>query len=132
MELEVLMKVTVTDEDIDDIVTTAFEGGINYWCSKVKVVGKLLGEYASEQISQDGKVWLYLKEPDDLEIDKYLLDKASVLRGIKMYLSNPRRPYDITYTDLSKGTIALDTCQVDADVADMIIQYALFNEIVYG
>ena len=28
------IKVKITDEDIDDIMTTAFNGGINYWCYK--------------------------------------------------------------------------------------------------
>ena len=28
------LEINVTQEDIDDIVTTAMEGGINYWCKK--------------------------------------------------------------------------------------------------
>jgi len=43
------LEINVTQEDIDDIVTTALEGGINYWCGKVEVDGDYLGEYASEQ-----------------------------------------------------------------------------------
>lgn len=33
-------------EIIDDIVTTALEGGICYWCKRAEVKGKYLGEFA--------------------------------------------------------------------------------------
>ena len=128
MEVEIKQKLEVTESDIDDIVTTAFEGGINYWCKKVEVVGDYLGEYASDQISRNGKLKIYLHEDVDGET-MYLLSQSKLLAGIKMYLENIH-PYDITYRN---GTeIELDTCQVDAEVADMIIQYALFKEVVFG
>ena len=50
-KVKVELEVNVSQEDIDDIVTIALEGGINYWCRKAEVVGDYLGEYASEQIS---------------------------------------------------------------------------------
>jgi hypothetical protein len=44
-------------------------------------------------------------------------------------LENPH-PYDILENSGS-GTI-IDTCNADATVCDMIIQYALFGDIIYG
>lgn len=41
-KVKVELEVNVTQEDIDDIVTTALEGGINYWCRKAEVVGDYL------------------------------------------------------------------------------------------
>ena len=50
--LKVELKVKVTQQDIDDIVCGALEGGINYWCYKAEVVeDKYLGEYASERLT---------------------------------------------------------------------------------
>ncbi|MCR5144800.1 MAG: hypothetical protein K6B67_05770 [Lachnospiraceae bacterium] len=115
----------ISNEDIDDIVCTAFEGGINYWCNKVTPVGKYLGEYASEQISRNGSLILHLIEPIN-GINEYELNKEKLIQGLTMYLENPYAPYEITCGD------CIDTCNVDADVADMIIQYALFKEIVLG
>ena len=50
--LKLELEVVVTQEDIDDIMAGALEGGINYWCGEAEVVGNYLGEYASEQISR--------------------------------------------------------------------------------
>lgn len=51
-EIKAEISVRISTEDIDDIVTTALEGGICYWCRRAEVKGKYLGEFASEQISR--------------------------------------------------------------------------------
>lgn len=116
---ELNIKIKVTDEDIDDIVSTAFEGGITYWCRKAEVVGEYLGEYASDQISRGGKIILYDAESND----KWELNKDNFLKGLQKFLN--KRP-----SVLTDGEI--DTCNIDAEDADMIIQYALFGELVFG
>lgn len=119
LNLEVKFTVHVTAEDIDDIIRTAFEGGICYWCDEVEVVGKYLGKYASEQISRGGKLVLYDVESSD----KWELTLDKFAKGLKEWLSwNP----DFT-TD---GGI--DTANVDANCADEIIQYALFGELMFA
>jgi len=124
--VEVKLLLSITDEDIDDIMAGALEGGINYWCDEAKVDGKYLGEYASEQISRGGKLKLH-----DMEEGKeYLLTREAFIDGIVKYLQNPH-PYDI----LDGGDrifVKIDACQCDAVVCDMIIQYAVFGEVVYG
>ena len=133
-KIKVEMYVTVTDEDIDDIMSCALEGGINYWCDGIKVVGEYLGEYGSEQIARGGKLKVHLEEPfDDEDTETYELDKEKFLKGVEMYIKNPDKPYEIVCFDTDvDGDLTIDTCMVDADVADMIIQYALFGEIVFG
>lgn len=118
-------KVVVNDEDIDDIMAGALEGGINYWCDEAKVVGNYLGEYASEQISRGGQLKLH----DFEEEEDYILDKEKFLKGLKMYLEKPH-PYDILEEIDNK--LIIDTCNADATVCDMIIQYALFDDVIYG
>jgi len=52
-----------------------------------------------------------------------------------MYLNDPNKPYEIVDVSDNNGHAGkhyIETCNVDATVADMIIQYALFNEIVFG
>lgn len=120
--VEVKYDVIVTMQDVDDIMSTALGGGINYWCKRAEVVGEYLGEYASDQISRGGTLILHDSEGED----KYELTLDKLLKGIQMYVANPNAPYKIVYNS------ELDTCQVDATVADMIIQFALFGVIVYG
>lgn len=123
--MNIELKVVVNDEDIDDIMAGALEGGINYWCDEAKVVGNYLGEYASEQISRGGQLKLH----DFEEEEDYILDKEKFLKGLKMYLEKPH-PYDILEEIDNK--LIIDTCNTDATVCDMIIQYALFDDVIYG
>jgi len=122
----------ITEQDVDDIMCTALEGGITYWCSSARVVGgDYLGEYASDQISRGGGLILYVYEPyeDDEagnEIDQYTLDRAKFDKGFEKYLAEYGRK-SVTDEDGK-----FDPCQVDGDIADKIVQYALFGDIIYG
>lgn len=122
-ELEINTKLTVTTEDIDDIMCTALEGGITCWCEKAKVVGDYLGEYGHEQIARGGKILIY----DMVEDEKYELTREDLLKGIKLAIEEGY------YSDYGwyNGS-ELDTCQIDADVADVIVQMALFEDVIYG
>lgn len=121
--VDVISTIKVTQEDIDDIMCTALEGGINYWCSCAEVVGDYLGEYASEQISRGGMLLLHDAEEDE----EYDLDLNQLLNGIKQaYDGN----YFAEYEWCDGKTI--DTCQIDAEVADVIVQLALFDDVIYG
>lgn len=115
--------VKVTDEDIDDIMATALEGGITYWCWKAEVVDEYLGEYASEQISRGGKLKLYDREDDEV----YTLTQEKLLKGIKLAIEHMYYHEDEWYT-----ANELDCCSIDAMVADVIIQCALFDDVIYG
>lgn len=37
--VSVTLEIVLTQEDIDDIMCGALEGGITYWCDEAKVVG---------------------------------------------------------------------------------------------
>lgn len=116
MKLKVELEVELTQEDIDDIVGTAFDGGIGYWCWKATVVGEYLGEYASDQISRGGSV--LLKDDDG----DHELNPENFAAAMKRVIAEGR----LTIED---GHI--DAGEVDADLADLIVQYAVFGELVY-
>ena len=113
---------TFTDENIGDLLVTAFEGGINYWCGKVKIIsvpkeheGKY--EFASDVIALGGVLKLYDAETSDtweLTLDKFL-------KGLERYCK---------ITDIESAEELMDNH--DADTADGIIQYALFEKIIFG
>ena len=124
-KIKIEMEIEVTDQDIDDIVCTAFEGGINYWCGYVEPVGDLLGDYEHEQIAKDGYLYLYDIEDDE---EKWILTKSRLLNGIRMYINNSMIN---AYPIILYGN-GIDTSEVDSNIADMIIQFALFEDIIYG
>ena len=116
-EVELDLKARVATQDIDDIMYTALEGGITSWCRAAKPVGKMLGEYGHEQIARGGSLMLYDAESSDkweLTLNKFLRVESGVSVTI----------------DTESGYI--DTSDVDGECADMIIQFALFGDLVFG
>lgn len=123
--VDVAMQIRVTGENVDDIMTGALEGGIPYWCRKVKVVGDYCGKYASEQISRGGKLLLY----DYEEKIPYCLDLEKPLNGIRLWAKKLVGCNCLEYID---GNLAINCCNADAEVCDAIVQYALFGDVIYG
>lgn len=128
--LNVSFAVVVTPEDIDDIMCTALEGGITYWCNRAKVVGDYLGEYGHEQIARGGELKMHVVEPfDEEDTEWYTLSKEKFMNGLEMYLKTQNGGKIL---DIVDDKLTLDTSCVDANVADYIVQYALFREEIYG
>ena len=110
--LEVPIKVRVTDQDLDDILSIALEVGIRYWCRQYDRTGKF-------------GITLYDAESDD----KWSFDKRDLLRGIEQYITNENQ-WSILNTD--KNGVYVDTTMVDAYVADTIIQYACMGKVIFS
>lgn len=122
-DVEIRKTLKITEEDIDDIMVAALEGGINYWANKAEVVGECLNEWASHQISKGGAIRLHDYEEDEW----YELTLEKFLSGIGKWYEKGGDFYEAVQVD---GT--LDCCNIDATVADSIVQYALFGEVVFG
>ena len=114
----------LSNHDIDDIMSASFDGGITSdWCRKVEVVGDYLGEYASEQISRGGKLKFYIYD----EKEKPILTLGKLLNGVKVALS---QGYGTDWFDVDGN---FDTnYRFDAIQGDIVVQFALFGEVVYG
>lgn len=116
--MEIEIKIKVTEEDIDDICCTAFEGGINYWVDYVKYTSD---DYASEYVAKGGSITMYGFDDDE----EFRLDRNVILNGIEKYISEFG-----SENLISDGKI--ETYNIDAEIADCIVQLGLFGEIVYG
>lgn len=123
-KFEIMRKDEVTAEHISDLLVTAFEGGINYWCEKVEVLAvpdpipdKVI---LSDVIALGGALEFYDLDAEG-EDDIYELTLEKMLKGIEMGL---------TWGKFGSVEDMMDN--YDAETADVIIQFALFGEIVYG
>lgn len=114
------VEVNLSQQDIDDIMAVAMEGGICYWCRKAEVVGEYLGEYASDQISRGGA--LILHDAESAQTWELTLEKF--LNGVKLYFEQG--------CHVNVEDNAIDTCDIDANDADCIIQFAVLGEVVFG
>lgn len=121
MEKRVIMiPFEVDGEWIDDVLCTAFEGGINYWCSNVTVVDGDYkgGEYKSEVISRGGRLKLYDESGAIVH-----LTLEGFIKGVEKYYEWCLKDNRKTYTDPG---------MIDAEIADCMVQFAVFGEIIYG
>lgn len=108
------IEIEITDEDIDEIMVNALEDGACCWCDEVEPVG-----YYHAEISKGGKLIFH-----NIENDCYwMLDKNKFLKGIKKYIANGW--HGIVYN----GKINCN--EIDSRIANYIIQYALFDKIVF-
>lgn len=117
-------EIEVSKENIDDIVCMALEGGINYWCNDVEVVNDSRTEeddcFISELITKGKTLILHNYAENKL----HELDLCHVLQGLRLYVQNE----GISICADGK----MDIFSLDATAADMIIQYGLFGEVIYG
>ena len=112
--------VNLSRQDIDDIMAVALDGGICYWCRKAEVVGEYLGEYASDQISRGGA--LILHDAESAQTWELTLEKF--LKGVKLYFEQG--------CHVQVEDNAIDTCDIDANDADCIVQFSVFGEVMFG
>jgi len=123
-------KVATTEREkaLNDVFTTALEGGIGYWsqCSRYfwSTNGELNGQ-AADFIA-------VVQDVEDDEGTAYVIDAAVIASGIrKAYAHGGWADYHATALRmLNFGK--WDEVDYDSDTADLIVQFGLFGEQVYA
>lgn len=114
---ELTIKRTIDDKLLEGIIDTAVNGGINYWCHATVVPESLeLKIHPTEETKDD--------------FAPMILTPMGVLLGLerlckKRYCNH--RFHDLIMTGIADN----DGSFIDAEAADVIVQVALFDEIVY-
>ena len=118
-----------SNEDYENFMVTAFEGGINYWANYYSVqpshshTGGLNPYYSYLPVIADEDYFVAFKDVDGdngIKGKIYKLTKKSLQRGLDIIKSK----YPRDYKDLKDENY-------DADTADILVQCSLFGEIVY-
>lgn len=108
----------LTNQEHNDLMATALEGGINYWCNSATVVEEDQHKVKEDDLISDAfargcRVTLEVDGGDDVTISKEDLQRAFDKYREKQGVVFPLDDYDV----------------FDADA---LIQLAVFDEIVYG
>ena len=120
--------VEISDELIEDILCTAFEGGITYWADNVscednkdmKDVGGWKHEYLTKTKKKDAVMYIH----DISDEQKHPITKKSIIDALQK-MGEPKYKY-------TKALNRILNEQYDADDADIVVQTACFGEVVYG
>lgn len=118
------------------VFTTAIEGGINYWADVMR-------KRWSDRTEELNMIEEFYADIEDVEDDnkKYHIDADVIKRGIRKAFKNRAKigdPYqrqainDLYWGILSNRQESREEADFDADTADIIVQYGLFGELVYG
>ena len=113
-----------------DILTTAIEGGINYWAKGRQFKQAENGFCTSCEIKPSGDEGEPFPE-GDIRNGWQVLDSAAIEVAVLRIIAG-----DLCRKDI-KETVILDwqdpdAFRSDAETADVIVQVALFGEIVFG
>jgi hypothetical protein len=117
--IEMSMPISFDKEFIADLMVTAFEGGINYWCQEVRVPNFPEGcKYASDVVAAGGDVVLITDDfpPKTLNLE-------ALKNGLQKMVDHPNPRY--------KQQVLESLEDYDVDFADNAVQFAAFGEQVY-
>ena len=121
-------RIEISDELIEYILCSAFEGGITYWANNVsckdnkdmKEVGGWKHEYLTKTKKKDAVMYIHDSETGE----KYQITKKSIIDALQK-MDSPEYKYT-----KALGRILDET--YDADDADIVVQTACFGEVIYG
>ncbi len=116
---------TKRQQMLKDLLTTAVEGGIDYWCAAKRVqrepgTGNVLAVIGPMDVEDEDTKW------PDITLDTVELGMRRLVDGS----ATARR--DIVGTVMTAWHQGLDKSNYDSETADVIVQVGLFGEIVYG
>ena len=137
----IVTKILVTDQDLADIITIAFYGGLN-WCERAYPKnGHWMGN-PGDHILNGGVIILCDIDGEE----RYELNKLKLLRGITSLIEEDNwdlsqlgfKNEDAYYVDADntqcvlRAGHCLETGDIDADIADLIVQYGIFGKQVFA
>lgn len=125
---------SLTEQDILDILTTAFEGGIGYWCcldntdADWVAARQQLKEETGETPCFCDVAYRVMKNGQTVKLEDE--EEGTVLElTLEKFQQGCTKYTEETHRDIHR---TIDNSEFDAEDADMIIQYALFGELIYG
>lgn len=131
---------TYPDRLMRDLMTTAVEGGIGYWCDLTKRPERMpatdehegLNVVSFEAEIQDGPVACDHPDIEAAEIGRFTMDAATMRQGIARLLAPDAQVSPATKNCVLLMGIDCEADQGDAETADSIVQFAVFGELVFG
>lgn len=118
--MKIMIPFELTEKYIGDVLYTAFSGGSNYWIDSVKTIDNPHDDqYPSECVAKGGTI-----EVVDNEYYKaHILNAEIFAKGFQKYAD----------FCIKRGReICFNSWEVDAEISDIILQFTLFSDIIFG
>ena len=123
MTYEVKIVHEVSEEFLFDILTTAAEGGIGYWA--------IYDVDRAEDLSVTRIHHICDAEDEEEELGNDI-DARAVAHALALIAAGKTNLSNYHIDIITKAVADDDCSELDADDCDVIVQVALFDEVVYG
>lgn len=114
----------IQEQALIDILTIAAEGGIGYWAN-----------YSTRRNDEhDVTALVDIRDSEDEEAFFHTIEASDIAVGITLALHSQYFNENLT-RQIALEILDWDNsggCIVDADIADVFVQFACFGEVVYG
>lgn len=125
---------TPREQMLNDVFTTALEGGIGYW-SRAQTYRWSDGDPDNPRAINEFSA--RIEDAQDEDFNPVTIDAEVIKRGIRKAWQDAQRHKDTMteYQYAARRDLALgkyDELDYDADTADHIVQFGLFDEVVFG
>jgi hypothetical protein len=139
MDIEITVPIKIDEQAVRDLLTTAFEGGSNYWYTINTDETVLAKGMTYKDFQEDGKHTIKDSYHHPLELipfvegcaicieDEYednkacMLDRQKIINGLT-----------VMATDYPKHFADFMSDNADADTGDVFLQCCIFGECIYG
>lgn len=122
----VSLGIDVTDDLLASTLITAVEGGINYWAQVSNYKWDL-------QDPTVASVRVHEVEADHGQFELgHDVDLDDILRGINLMLQKDAKVSSTLKDTLLRAVFEDEAGDIDADIADCVMQFAVLGELVYG
>jgi hypothetical protein len=120
----------MTKQFVHDVFVTALEGSIDYWAEILKYHWGIKEKDGNYRDDLDG----FFAEvvPRDEPDSELRIDKTTILDGVAQIIDDNIRISPDRMEKIREAARLNDAGDIDADLADCIVQAGLFGEIVYG
>lgn len=119
-KVSVQLTFSLNDWEINEIISLALKGGINYWCRDAMLIGRCLGDDFFEIANGS---WVLLLH-DAKGGQTYQMSLTELLEGFRKFIT--------AGGNIDRNAAGrIDICDIDTTAADEIVQYAVFGNIKY-
>lgn len=133
--ITIRVDVVVTKQTLIDALITAFEQGIGYWATQLKsgerrVVRKseeAQSEFLARNLLEDGTIDVVVGGENGETPDYYTLTRSRFIAGMAQWIREGRASENVSSVD----DLGIEY-DIDAEQADVIVQFALFGKVIYG
>lgn len=120
---QVKMTRGISQQELEDMLTTAFEGGSNYWCSSIRITKTNQEIPEQEFLSEDiasGRV-MEISVHDNEGGKQYLVTREKLIQAFQLMADQEPRHFQDFAEENS-----------DAITGDVWFQLAVFGRTIYG